>query len=450
MKLQQAFEIVPGDVVSFIGAGGKTSTLIALGHELAQAGLRVLATTTTQIAVDELDLMPYATTLDAGVGSLSLALGENRFVFLYGEIRNNQVYGPNANDIPRLLDSVDSDVILIEADQSDGLPLKAPFDDEPNIPPETTLVVPMASLSVLGEPLDDEHVYNASAIDERYGFLLGNPVRSPWVAQVLRDEELGLRGVPPKARVVALLNQTPTKGYLRRRARLIAQFILRSPRILGVALGSVRGSDPVCEVQKHIGAVVLAGGMSKRMGQPKVLLPWGGRRTIIEHIIEQLNLARVAQITVVTGHRAGEVRQVVAKAGGDVAHNERYMTGEMLSSLKAGLKAMPPHIGAALMVLGDQPRIQPKVIAQVMMAYAEGKGDIIAPSYQMRRGHPILIDRRYWGEILDLPDDGSPREVIDRHKDKIAYVNVDTDSVLRDVDTPEDYRQERKLAGLDH
>ena len=110
---------------------------------------------------------------------------------------------------------------------------------------------------------------------------------------------------------------------------------------------------------------------------------------------------------------------------------------------------MPANISAALVVLGDQPRIQPKIVVQVMMAYAEGAGDIIAPSYHMRRGHPILIDRRYWPEILDLPDTGSPRDVIDRHKDRLAYVNVDTDSVLRDVDTPEDYRQERKLAGLD-
>ncbi len=449
MKLQKALEIVPGDVVAFIGAGGKTSTLIALGHELAQAGMRVLATTTTHIAIDELDLMPYATTLDKGIAHLSLALGENRFVFLYSDIRNSRVYGPNSQEIPRLLDAVDSDVMLIEADQSDGLPLKAPFSDEPNIPSETTLVVPMASLAVLGQPLDDEHVYNATAIDERYGFLLGNRVKSPWIAQVLRDEELGLRGVPNGARIVALLNQTAAQGYARGRARLIAQFILRSPRIHAVALGSVRSGEPIYEVQKHIGAVVLAGGMSRRMGQPKVLLPWSGRRTIIEHIIEQLSLARVPQITVVTGHRAGEVRQVVSRVGADVVHNEQYTTGEMLSSLKAGLRAMPAHISAALVVLGDQPRIQPKIVVQVMMAYAEGAGDIIAPSYHMRRGHPILIDRRYWPEILDLPDTGSPRDVIDRHKERIAYVNVETDSVLRDVDTPEDYRQERKLAGLD-
>jgi molybdenum cofactor cytidylyltransferase len=449
MKLQKAFDIVPGDVVSFVGAGGKTSTLFALGHELANAGLRVVATTTTRIGHDQLDLMPYAASISDGISHLSLALGQNRFVFLYGQIKGSKVYGPGLEWIPRLLDSVDSDVLLIEADGSRGLPLKAPKPHEPVIPPETTLVVPMASLSVLGQPLDEQHVYNAQAIEERYGFGLGNRVKSPWVAQILRDETLGLRGVPDQARVIALLNQTPAGGYLRARARLIAQFILRSPRIYGVALGSVRGANPVHEVQRQIGAVLLAAGQSKRMGQPKVLLSWAGGRTILEQIIDQLQLARLAHITVVTGYRPGEVRQLATRAGVDVTHNADYATGEMLSSLKAGLRAMPAHISAALVTLGDQPRLQARVIAQVLTAYAEGAGDIVAPSYQMRRGHPILIDRKFWSEILALPDDGAPRDVIERHRDQIAYVKVDTDSVLRDVDTPDDYQSERRLAGLE-
>src|SRR5574341_1710032 len=138
MKLQKAFDISPGEVVALIGAGGKTSTMVALGHELAEAGMRVLATTTTRIGVDQLDLMPYATTLDEGTRHLSLALGENRFVFLYGGIRGSKVYGPGEEMIPRLLDSVDSDVLLIEADGARGLPLKAPKSHEPVIPHETT------------------------------------------------------------------------------------------------------------------------------------------------------------------------------------------------------------------------------------------------------------------------------------------------------------------------
>jgi molybdenum cofactor cytidylyltransferase len=448
MKLQKAFEITPGDVVAFVGAGGKTSTLISLGHELAEAGLRVLATTTSGLSVDQLDLMPYATTLDNSTKHLSMALSDHRFVFLYGGIRFSQVQAPPMNCIPRLLDSVDSDVILIEADGAEGLPLKAPLPDEPVIPPETTLVIPMASLSVLGQPLDEHHVYNAQAIDERYGFGLNNRIKSPWVAQVLRDEELGLRGVPDKARVTVFLNQTPQQGYLRGRARLIAQVILHSKRVHGVALGSARGINPVYEVQRHVGAVVLAAGLSSRMGQPKVLMPWIGNKTILEQILDQLLLARVPETRVVTGHRAGEVKRLAIRAGVETAHNDHYKTGEMLSSLKAGLAAMPSHIAAALIVLGDQPRIQARVISQVVTAYAEGAGEIVAPSYQMRRGHPILIDRRYWPEIMALSGDGSLRDVINRYQDKIGYVNVDTDSIMGDVDTPDQYREERRRAGL--
>jgi molybdenum cofactor cytidylyltransferase len=117
--------------------------------------------------------------------------------------------------------------------------------------------------------------------------------------------------------------------------------------------------------------------------------------------------------------------------------------------VKAGLRAMPDHIAAAMVVLGDQPRIQPKTVGMVMGAYAEGQGDIVAPSYNMRRGHPIMIDRRYWKDILDLPPDGAPRDVINANADQIAYVVVDNDSVLKDVDTPEAYDAERRKAGLE-
>lgn len=448
MKLRQAFGVVPGDVISFVGAGGKTSTLIALGHELVEQGWRVLATTTTRIGADQLGLMPGAVQAVQGRGAVAAALDERRFAFVYTEIRDDKVYGLAPDAISWLLDAVNADALLIEADGSRKLPLKAPRPHEPVIPAESSLVVPVASLAALGKPLDDEHVYNAQAIIDRFGFRRGSPVKSPWVAQVLRGDDMGLRGVPERARVVAWINGTPCSGYLRARARLIARLTLKSPRFSGAAIGSTRASDPVCEVQRTVGAIVLAAGMARRMGQSKVLLPWTENRTILEHIIHQLMLARVEPITIVAGNQAAEVRAAAERAGVTTIFNEAYESGEMLSSVKAGLRAMPEHVAAALIVLGDQPRIQPRIVEQVLMAYAEGRGEIVAPSYQMRRGHPILIDRRYWAEILALPDGGAPRDVINRYPERVAYVTVDSDSVLRDVDTPEDYRDERRRAGL--
>lgn len=448
MKLHEAFDVTRGDVVAFIGAGGKTSALVGLGYELMEAGWRVLATTTHHTTLEQLDLFPAALSSRAGSGAISQALTDHGFVFLYESLQGQHVNGIHPTWTRHLLDSVDSDVLLIEADFADGKPLKAPYDDEPRIPDEASLIIPVASLAALDQPLNEANLYNAQAMIDRYGFGDDAPVRSPWLAQVLRDEELGLKGVPENKRVVAFINQTPDKGYMRSRARLIAKLALKSDRFYGVALGSVRAIEPVIEVQRPIGAVVLAAGQSSRMGQAKVLLPWENGKTIIEHIIEQLMRSRVDQINVVTGYYADQVRTLAKPMGVKVVHNRSHKTGEMLSSLKTGLRAMPAHVAAALVVLGDQPRIQPRVIYDILKTYAEGGGDIIIPSYEMRRGHPILIARRYWGEIMALPRDGAPRDVINKYAHRITYVNVDTDSVLRDVDTPDDYQRERKKAGL--
>ncbi len=448
MKLQQAFEVNRGDIVAFTGAGGKTATLVGLGYELHEAGWRVLATTTKHIAAEQLDLFPAAVRYSAGIPALAAALNETGYVFLYDSVRYDKVYGVSSEQISQLVDMIDSDVLLIEADTAGGMPFKAPYHDEPAIPAETSLVIPVTSLVALGQPLDNDHVYNPKAMIDRYGFYEGGKIRLPWLAQILRDEEMGLRGIPDRARVIAFVNQTPEKGYQRTRARQLAKLALKSPRLQGVALGSVRAADPICEVQRTVGAIILAAGQSSRMGQPKVLLPWSDGKPIIEHIVQQLILAKIDDIVVVTGFYADEVRAAVQKYEVRFAHNRAHKTGEMLSSLKTGLKALPENVAAAMVVLGDQPRIQPKVIYRVLKAYSDGLGHIIAPSYEKRRGHPILIARRYWQEILELPADGAPRDVINAHPDVVHHVNVDTDSILRDVDTPEDYRQELLRAGL--
>ena len=376
-------------------------------------------------------------------------LNEHGFVLLYSREDSEQrkVYGLHPDTIAELVDSVNSDVLLIEADGARRLPLKAPYDHEPVIPPDASLVVPVVGMDVLGQPLDEAHVYNAARIQDRYGFPDGGEILPAWVAVTMRDPQLGLRGVPESARVVALLNKVPANGYYRRRVRRIAQMVLRSPRIEAVALGAVQSDDnPVYEVQQRVAAVVLAAGLSSRMGQSKALLPWDGR-TVIEAIVARLLAARLSEIVVVTGHRGEEVAQVLAKLPVQIVHNPDYAQGEMLSSLQAGLRALPDSTAACLVVMGDQPSLDGRVLGRVLAAYAEGRGEIVLPVYRGERGHPVLIARRFWPELLAL-DSGAPRDVIRRYPEQTALVEVNTDSILRDIDTPEKYRRERRLAGL--
>jgi len=460
MQLAQALNIGRGEVVAFTGAGGKTSALFRVGRELAAAGWRVIGTTTTRIAAAELAEAPAIVTTDVAGKSvrpeaLSRALNQHGFVFLYHTLSASggmeKAIGIHPDLISTLIDGVDSDAILIEADGARRMPLKAPYPHEPVIPAAATLVVPVVGVDSVGQPLDSDHVYNPQALIDHFGYTYGERVKWPWVASILRDAELGLKGVPESARVVALINKVTPDSVPMLIARRIAGLALREPRLDSVVIGAANSENPALEVRRRVAAIVLAGGLSRRMNQPessKVLLPWDGGRPIIRVITDRLKRMRLDDVVVVTGHVAAKVRAALTEEPVRFAYNPDYREGDMLSSLQTGLRALGPEIGAALIVLGDQPQLDARIVMQIITAYSEGKGKIVAPSYMRRRGHPILIDRQFWPELLALPPGAAPRDVINAHADQTAYIVVDTDTVLRDIDTPEDYKEARRRAGL--
>ncbi|WP_322807904.1 nucleotidyltransferase family protein [Thermanaerothrix sp.] len=196
------------------------------------------------------------------------------------------------------------------------------------------------------------------------------------------------------------------------------------------------------ETRDKIGAVVLAAGLSRRMGAPKLLLPWGERK-VLEHVIVTLWEAGIKNIEVVTGGYREQVENLLRVLPFPIqwVHNPEFAEGEMISSLKVGLKHLPQHLEAALIVLGDQPQISQDIITQLVKRYAERKSMLVVPSYQMRRGHPWLVDRRLWAELLALPAERTLRDFLSLHAEKIDYLVVDTPSVVQDLDTPEDYEQ---------
>lgn len=451
MRLETALRVQRGDVIAFVGAGGKTSALFRLASELTAEGWRVLATTTTRVAVDELALAPSALSLDrveGNLAALTAALSQTRFVFLYSHVRDGKVKGIPPEYVHVLLDRVSSDIVLVEADGARRLPFKAPYAHEPVVPFETTRIVLSAGMDVLGQPLDHTHVYNPEAMVRRFGYPVGAPVIWPWVASVLRDEQLGLLNLPISTPVTVLLNRTPATGTARRQAQLAASLLLHSSRIDSVIMGDMQNhDDPVYEVRRPVAAIVLAAGKSSRMGQTKALLPWG-RETVLEAIIRQLYAARLEHIVVVTGHDANRIAAIAERYGVQVVHNPDYERGEMLSSLQAGLRVLSERYDGALIVLGDQPQLQSYVITRVLETYARGSKGIVIPSYELRRGHPVLFGRQHWRGLLELPAGSAPRDVVNANTDDIAYVNVTTDSILQDIDTPEDYERALRRAGL--
>ena len=190
-----------------------------------------------------------------------------------------------------------------------------------------------------------------------------------------------------------------------------------------------------------IGAVVLAAGRSTRMGQPKMVLPWG-RTTVIGNVISTLDAAGVEPVIVVIGSSAEMVREALLGTRSEIVFNPDYETDNMLISLRWGLSQMPGDVHAALVVLGDQPQIQEQVVQQILAEYRDTPKKIIIPSFQMRRGHPWLIDRSLWSELSSLPEQVTLQAWLKLQSDNIHHTDVENDSILRDLDTPEDYLQE--------
>ncbi len=201
----------------------------------------------------------------------------------------------------------------------------------------------------------------------------------------------------------------------------------------------------------RVASVILAAGKAERMGQAKVLLEWMPNTTILEHIIDQLQKSQVVDpIIVITGAYGLYVTKIAQRAGAVTVHNPDYTTYDMLSSLKAGLRHLQEHqtIQGALVVLGDQPQIEITTIQSVVQAYWDGKGTIVAPQFDGQRGHPILFDMAHWDAICHLPDDAAPRALFAASPQAVFRVEIGSDSILRDIDTPSDYAEERKRAGL--
>ena len=187
-----------------------------------------------------------------------------------------------------------------------------------------------------------------------------------------------------------------------------------------------------------ITAIVLAAGQSRRMGQNKLLLPFGSS-TVIGTIVGELSACPdVRDIVIVTGYEAERLAAHLRDQPVRYVFNPAYAQSDMLVSIQSGLRALPSTVEAALIVLGDQPRLKREIVQRVVEA--AGPERLIVPSYQLRRGHPILIPRSLWASILALPPHATLREVIRANADRIHYVNVDDDSVLRDIDTPDDYQ----------
>ncbi len=185
-------------------------------------------------------------------------------------------------------------------------------------------------------------------------------------------------------------------------------------------------------------AIVLAAGRSDRMGTQKLLLPLGGQ-PVITRIVDELIRSPLQQTIVVTGRDGEKIQQAVVGRAVTFTTNPET-EGDMLSSVRCGLRTLPATCEAVLVVLGDQPGITHELVAELVRTLRQTKKGIIVPTCEGSRGHPLLFAVRFCDEVLTCFDGEGLHALLTAHPEEVCELAVSTPSALEDMDTPEDYQ----------
>ncbi|RMD95582.1 MAG: dUTP diphosphatase [Calditrichaeota bacterium] len=189
----------------------------------------------------------------------------------------------------------------------------------------------------------------------------------------------------------------------------------------------------------YVAALVLAAGTSSRMGSANKLFLKIKNKTILSHSVENVLASRVSHIMVVVGANRKTAEIELANFKVQVVFNKNYKQG-MSTSLKAGLMALPGEATGVLILLADQPNLQPGTINRFVETFTRNPEKIIAGKYQNMVGNPVLFPKKYFSELLQIEGDVGARSVLQKHLNEVITLELPEDEIL-DIDTPDDFEK---------
>ena len=437
MELAKALRISPGQIVAFVGAGGKSASIRRLVEELTPK-TPVLITTTTKLALDQTDLAVQHVILRSkeDVSLFPALFQEQSSVLVTGERWSEEPkWTAPAKDLLADLLPLAADsgaVVLIEADGAKGRSLKAPAEHEPVIPQVVDLIVPVMGLDAIGTELEGDLVYRPEQVRELLGIQNDHIIQPVDAAAILTHGNGALKAAPANAQVRVILNKAETQKAVEQ-GREIARLILKTDHIGAVILAQVRQADPVVEAHGRIAGIVLAGGGSQRFGRPKLLELWDGE-VLIQRAIRAARAAGLDPIVVVLGADEPVVRDALGKLAIQITNNPDWAEGQS-SSVRAGLKMLSPNVDGAVFLLADMPLVDADLVCALVETQRRSLAPIVAPWTGERWGNPVLFDRATFEALNRIRGDQGGRALFGTFSIEAVPWGQ---SAMLDIDTPED------------
>lgn len=184
-----------------------------------------------------------------------------------------------------------------------------------------------------------------------------------------------------------------------------------------------------------LAAVILSGGESRRMGSPKALLPYQGR-PFLEHLLEVTKHPKISVRRIVLGAHAGPILKALKIQAEEVVINEEWEKGQ-LSSIHAALRSLPPGTDGMLLCLVDHPLVSASLVNDLLDRFYAKQKPIVLPTYNGKRGHPIIFSSRLYAELLAAPMDVGARAVVWAHGSEIEEVPTNEEGIVLNLNDPD-------------
>lgn len=194
--------------------------------------------------------------------------------------------------------------------------------------------------------------------------------------------------------------------------------------------------------QTMISVILLAAGESRRMGQPKLLLPWK-KTTILENVVDNYLKSKISELIVVVGANQDRTKEVLTSKPVIIVENPHYQEG-MGTSIRRGVEAASNQAEGYLIGLGDQPLITTDIIDHLIASFSKERPGIAICAHQRKSGHPVIFARKFRRALCTLKGDIGGRMIIEQHSAEVKYVEVGSKVIFVDIDTSEDYQALRK------